>query len=417
MSLRHALVLTAAAISVAGGTALADSTVTVQTLFESGRQAALDQVTSLRRCSLSPATPVDQRDWILNAKEAMLADLQASPHELSQADLGACVTTDPVEGSVLHLSVPVCVHDVTTTRNASLALLTASAKHLGVTLDRRAAQLATSILDATRRCDDDDLQLDASGDHTCLLRRGRVTCFGNNSDGQIDVPDLVNPRLIATGSGHSCALDSFGVKCWGASDRGQQQIPGLWNVRALAAGGVHTCAIHDDGVICWGDPTNSGMFNYPTLHNPREIGVGLAWACAIDDDGVKCWGRNNVTPPDIRNPHDLRVGDFNACATGEDGRLACWGSTLYGETRIPQLDQVRSYDPGEKFVCALLSNRVRCWGSNDSNRATPVQLLNPRALSLGDAHACAVDDDGVKCWGSNEAGQLSVPPELAHLDQ
>src|SRR5262245_36929817 len=68
--------------------------------------------------------------------------------------------------------------------------------------------------------------------------------------------DETRRRAFATlvvGGDHSCVLARMGVRCWGANANTQSTAPAsIRNARALSGGGTHTCAIDDDGVKCWG---------------------------------------------------------------------------------------------------------------------------------------------------------------------
>ena len=410
----------ASALIVASGIARADAALTVQTLFESGRQAALMQARTLRSCSFNPASALGDRTWLLATKDALLADLANTSHELSQVAAATCVSTDAGEASPITLSVPACVAAVTSEKDAAMLLVQAATKHLGVSLDRQGRSLATTLFDATVNCADDGMQLVAGGSHTCLLRHNHVECFGSNEFGESNVPELINPVLVTAGYHHSCALDATGVKCWGENTSHQLDVPGLWNVRALTAGYNLTCAIHDDGILCWGLSSGTPLSLVQDMphnfSNPRALALTSDQVCVIDDHGPRCWGTAHGTVPVATAPSHLRAGESFGCLM-DDTQVKCWGSTGYAQTTVPSFDDdVRDIAAGGSHACAVLSNRVRCWGSNNYGESTPVQLLNPRLIALGLNHSCAVDDVGVKCWGENDLHQTDVPAALARFN-
>ena len=76
--------------------------------------------------------------------------------------------------------------------------------------------------------------------------------------------------MVASGFGHSCVLDDDGVKCWGRDSEGQITVPTLKNPRMIQAGGYHTCAVDDSGVQCWGD--NS----FGQTQVPKSLGSKIA---------------------------------------------------------------------------------------------------------------------------------------------
>jgi len=108
--------------------------------------------------------------------------------------------------------------------------------------------------------------------HTCVVNElGGVRCWGDNSFGQISVPnDLGRVIKISSGFGyHTCALNFEGeVNCWGYNGWGQTNVPsGLRKITQITSGYVHNCAVDERGILtCWGAnyygqgsvPENSG---------------------------------------------------------------------------------------------------------------------------------------------------------------
>lgn len=246
--------------------------------------------------------------------------------------------------------------------------------------------------------------------HTCVLDDTGVKCWGNNVEGQIQVPKLNNPKIISSGGYHTCALDNTELKCWGDNSRGQIKIPMLKNPRFVSAGNYHTCALDDNGVKCWGD-NDDGQTNVPKLNNPKTVSAGYFFTCALDDDGVKCWGNNNagqINVPKLKKPMFLSAGGFHVCVL-DDNNVKCWGSSYYGQTHIPKLKNPKWISAENYHICALDDTGVKCWGNNDQRQVEVPMLKNPKFISAGGFHTCALDDDGIKCWGNNIFGQLNSP--------
>ncbi len=70
-------------------------------------------------------------------------------------------------------------------------------------------------------------------EHVCAISRDKtVNCWGNNRDGQTDVPVLTNPVSIGASGSTTCATSDEGVTCWGRREDallGQGQRGPLYN--------------------------------------------------------------------------------------------------------------------------------------------------------------------------------------------
>ena len=273
-------------------------------------------------------------------------------------------------------------------------------------------------------------QVDAGGDHTCVVMRGWIgKCWGNGNSGALgDLNDLNaynKPRSfgfngtfysVSSGNSHTCAITTDSkVTCWGDNTNGQlggqSQMPfspvtlaNLQGVSLLSSGGDHTCAIVGDSIVkCWGRTYNSPRApswvpdTIRSITNPRKLTSGASHTCALESSGfVKCWGDNQ---------------------SGQTGTQT--SNTLAG-VRVP-VDNSVDISAGDTFSCSLLlSGSVSCWGGNQfnqlgngtlTNSARPVPVTGVSgavAISSGHSHTCALIEDGsVKCWGSNLRGQLN----------
>lgn len=166
--------------------------------------------------------------------------------------------------------------------------------------------------------------------------RGEVICLGYNVNGQANpytaaasVPaTVVDAGAFATGvsqgQGFTCAMSDGGISCWGNNTGGQlghagataTNLPaspsfaaGLAPVQAVL-GDAHGCAIMADrGVDCWGSNSKgqAGDFSGKTTVNPPG-GVG---------------GISNVV--------GLALGHEHSCSVNEDGDVYCWGSNTKGQ--------------------------------------------------------------------------------------
>jgi alpha-tubulin suppressor-like RCC1 family protein len=134
-------------------------------------------------------------------------------------------------------------------------------------------------------------------DHACAVHAttGTVSCWGNNSDGQL-------------GTGIAGCPDGS----WDCASPGQLVV-GLSGITQIAGSYVHTCAVQNSGqVYCFGWlPTldGSGAVTRHDVLSPEAVS-GLADAvqvstnevtddvdCAVRRSGeIVCWGTASVTP-------------------------------------------------------------------------------------------------------------------------
>jgi alpha-tubulin suppressor-like RCC1 family protein len=282
--------------------------------------------------------------------------------------------------------------------------------------------------------------------HTCAVRGdGTLWCWGESANSRLG-PNFMNvdqlspveacPRLdpgndwasVEVGGEHSCGFRASGLSCWGQNTDGQlginatysssddcEIVSGDW-ARA-SAGHRHTCALRrtDDQLFCWGEHTLGRLsegaprltadqiapFNATGGFRFSDLALGFAHACAVAEDGLmRCWGDNlegRVGAETWRDPpYQIEVGtetDWTRAAAG--ARHSCGIRTIDGGT-------------------------VWCWGYADDGQlgiagATtthiPQQVEDTgyTDLSAGNQHTCALRNDGtVWCWGRNAFGQLGT---------
>lgn len=234
-------------------------------------------------------------------------------------------------------------------------------------------------------------EVHAGGTHACLLgREGRVSCWGDNHEGQLgdgtrvgrefpgDVDQFEGAVALSAGGAHSCAIFHGSiVKCWGENRYGQLgdgsrqgagipvEVVGLdRNAFAVSAGGWHTCVLDlAGGVKCWG------------LNYSGQLG-----------DGTR---RNRSVPVGVeRLPRIIGVsaGNFHTCAVTAEGKVFCWGHNHQGQLGAGT----------EKDMSVF---------------PVPVKGLSEPIVSVsaGGWHTCAVDSEGdAWCWGYNFSGQLGA---------
>jgi E3 ubiquitin-protein ligase HERC3 len=259
--------------------------------------------------------------------------------------------------------------------------------------------------------------------HNCGLNSlGKVSCWGNNANGQLGLEDTVNRGDQANQMGANLPYVNL------SSNR---------TVRALSLGGAHSCALFDNGrVKCWGwngsgqlgtgDAADRGgktgemgdnlpFVDLGTNRTVRSLSAGYNHTCAVlDNDRIKCWGDNEVGK--------LGLGDgVNRGAKNTD----------MGD-QLPYVDigtgrTAKRVVAGVNATCAILDNdQMKCWGgiaSGDSithggqpdymgDRLPEFDFGSNRSvvsLSVGVSMGCALlDNQKVKCWGSNSFGELGL---------
>jgi V8-like Glu-specific endopeptidase len=294
--------------------------------------------------------------------------------------------------------------------------------------------------------------------HTCVLARGKVRCFGDNSRGQLGTSD----RPLGASAAHSVDV----------------RLPR--DAVSLAAGTLHTCArLKDGSVACWGDnqlgqlggnPARRGAPVLATLSSPAvDVRAGAGHSCALMADGaVRCWGDNQfgqlgLGPRAATSPAfaavlpgaatAIAVGASHTCALMQDASVRCWGLNQFGQLGLghtqnlgddetpmvaPAVDlggTTKSLFAHWMQTCALrVDGAAVCWGDNSFSQlgvpaparigddeapsaVAPIALGGAvRSLVLGQAHSCALyEDESLRCWGLGLNGALGYGPTLPNL--
>lgn len=280
--------------------------------------------------------------------------------------------------------------------------------------------------------------------HWCsLLATGVVTCWGDNSTGQLGDGTTINRavpvavsggrtyRALAAGIYHTCAITTVGdAYCWGAFDRAafpagafpstSSNIPRLvasgLHFRSVASRGNSTCALTDGGAAyCWGS------------NNTGQLG----------DGGAEVWSDQPVAVAGGLTFTALTVGTFHACALTADGAAYCWGESRLGElgngsitpssiatpVRVNGGLTFSSISAGGQQTCGVTTDfHAYCWGYGGSagtgTALGPVALTAPTAVvgglsfksvAAGSEMACGITTSGATyCWGVSTEGQMGT---------
>ena len=273
-------------------------------------------------------------------------------------------------------------------------------------------------------------------------------------------------RAIAAGAYHGVGLRRDGtVVCWGNNNEGQCNLPpGLTDVVAISAGAYHSLALKSDGtVVAWGR-NDVGQINVPTTFTKA-----VAISAAESESGVVYAAPDSVSEPLVCTPTAAIAGighpfHFNILAKGSPTAFAARGlpaglavnattgvisgsPTQFGEFRValeatnakgtgleqlslsvlppaplyswnsvvpPGLVGVVSFDAGYGFsIAALKDGTVRVFNTSEPALTPPAGLSHVVAVAAGSHFALALKDDGaVVCWG--DSGVVALTPTGLH---
>jgi alpha-tubulin suppressor-like RCC1 family protein len=226
----------------------------------------------------------------------------------------------------------------------------------------------------------------------------QVFSWGRDYYGQLEVPATLNNAVaISAGYQHCLALRSDGtVAVWGQNTNGQLNVPASVsnNVTAVCAGWYHNLALLNDGsLVAWG----AGLTNFAANH-----------------DYGQC-----IIPPNVTNILAFAAGRYFSMALLSDRTVAVWGENLYGQTNIPAgLTNVAAITAGGLHCMALKGDgTVVCWGGNGSGESSvPAGLSNIVAIAADNYNSYAIRSDGSLVeWGDNTVGQATIPAGVSNV--
>jgi hypothetical protein len=241
---------------------------------------------------------------------------------------------------------------------------------------------------------------------------GEVVAWGDNSQGQLDVPAGAYTR-IAAGERHSLATRSDGtLEGWGDNSAGQLAAP-AGTFDSVAAGHGHSLATRSDGTLAgWGRDD----FGQATVPGGTFLDVdarGL-WSLALRTDGTLAgWGRDLVGEISAMPGGEFTAasaGVYHGIALDSSGEIHAWGDNNHGSvTNIPA-GTFTHVDAGGYHNLAIRDDGTLAgWGMNNLGQAT-VPGGTFTAIAGGDQFSVAIRSDGsLAAWGDNAAGQTIVP--------
>jgi alpha-tubulin suppressor-like RCC1 family protein len=237
---------------------------------------------------------------------------------------------------------------------------------------------------------------------------GGVQAFGDSlSSGNIDVVPVAaqsDVLAIATGISHAVVLKRDGsLFAWGNNSFGQLTVPEGNDFVAIAAGDYHSLALTSSGrVVAWGQNFAQQLLVPATAIDVVAIAAGENTSMALRRDGsVVAWGRGSSMPQTI--PADAQSGVI-AIAAGRnhylalraDGRVVEWGSLTYPSGLAPTHGIVAIVAHRDQNLALHADGRLLDWGGGSSMPPripvdTPADLAT---LAMNDTHAAALRADG-----------------------
>ncbi len=227
-------------------------------------------------------------------------------------------------------------------------------------------------------CVDGAVQVCTGQGHNCVRRAsGRVSCWGDNSSGQLGDGSFVDSFA---GAVDALVDDAVDIDCGGFDFNGPVDAA--------------SCAVRSDGTVwCWGYGGNGTLGNGSLVDSNVPVQVeGVSRAVSVF------------------------VGAGHACATSSVGQVWCWGVFVPDgegslETRATPLQF-----PGVTKTPRAVAGRcfhfrdgtVSCW-STESLVLVDMGLTEVEQLVGAWTHHCArLADQSVVCWGSNQWGTLGT---------
>ena len=249
-----------------------------------------------------------------------------------------------------------------------------------------------------------------------LAYGGRIVAWGNNSDGQCNVPAGSDFVAIAAGEDYSVALKSDGslVAC-GNNDDGQCDVPTGNDFTRIVATYRHTVALRSNGSLAaWG---NNEWFqsDVPAGSNYVDIAAGAFHSIALKSDGsLVAWGDNAVGQCNVPGGNDyvaVAAGWYHNVALKADGYIVAWGLNNLGQLDVPPGNDFIAVSAGWFHNIAIKANgSLVAWGHNSHGQSNVPTGDNFVQTAAGKFHSLTLDSDGsLAAWGSNNQGQCNVP--------
>jgi hypothetical protein len=251
----------------------------------------------------------------------------------------------------------------------------------------------------------------------------KLYCWGNNEKILSAVPNLTGVTQVATFTNHVCALAGGKVSCWGENKDGQTTVPpNLTDVVSIAVGGAYSCGATTTKVTCWGrNPEFGNLFNKQftdikkiVVENNSSLRGSYWHLCLQDGKKADCFStvaQELINPPvDLGDIQDIRAGMRFACGLSSAG-WKCWGDTPYYKNLFAypehELVDIDSKMYHSHQYCSIKDGMPSCGGS--SRPLSDMVGLKKLTVSPVDSEACGITSEGVRCWGPMYNSALKYP--------
>lgn len=281
----------------------------------------------------------------------------------------------------------------------------------------------------------------ASGDgHTCAISGGRLSCWGNNSQGQVSgtsskAEPILRPRevnsnwkahAVFAGPNHTCAIivdDKSAsaeavARCWGAGFSSNSE-PELTNSPTLtiATSASHTCAVPSTSevasyVSC---VSHQGSTEVISISIPAKTDTSL-FRIAISDDAACIFAPPSVEAAPVVTCYPLSSTAGLTSSGGVQAETSVsnmkTAASLIETSQLPVSDPAtfQMVSDGSLFY-AIIDGVLHSWtvsaaASIDSFTQLPDNVQKPDSIHAFGENVCVVRAGALLCWGANSGGQF-----------
>lgn len=258
----------------------------------------------------------------------------------------------------------------------------------------------------------------------CAYNAQGAQCWGDNSDGRLEVPSDLGFEQMSLGPGAGCGIVSssrIAMDCWG--DTGDtylvpapigREIHTLWGAGCWIDGGTGQLGCFDASSLDVGlrplfgaqEPEGAfGTADFATVDLRGASPQGrISTVCGVTSQGALICSSNGAELNEAANYVQVRQnGTARVCALSSTGSIDCWDLLGYDRLTSPP----GTYEALYSTSCGLRDDgRVVCWGAlglQENGGPVEVEVLyhtRPRAFAIdptgnqGSRSWCAIEADG-----------------------